>query len=118
HRKRDSGCERRSTDARQPRSCLLGWRSLCESAAARKRTSALVLRMSLPLFPESAPGQLSAPIASFLDRLPAAWKTVLSEVWQDPRWNQLIERIEQRRQAGAVIYPPDPFRVFSLLLPQ
>ncbi len=74
--------------------------------------------MSLPLFPEPSPTQLAEPISAFLERLPAAWKSALGEVWQDPRWESLTARIEQRRVEGAVIYPPDPFRVFSLLPPE
>ncbi|MCK9507553.1 MAG: uracil-DNA glycosylase [Pigmentiphaga sp.] len=74
--------------------------------------------MSLPLFPEASPSQLAEPVSAFLERLPAAWKSALGGVWRDPRWESLTARIEQRREAGAVIYPPDPFRVFSLLPPE
>jgi len=66
------------------------------------------------LFDPACDNRLRTPLPELLDRAPADWWSVI-DAWRiSPTGRALIEYIERRRQAGAVIYPADPLRALAL----
>lgn len=61
--------------------------------------------------------QLQEPIHAHAQHLPPAWHTRLQDALAAPSFAALDRYIEQRRQAGATIYPPEPFRALHLTAP-
>jgi uracil-DNA glycosylase len=58
--------------------------------------------------------RLSQPLPPLLEQVPADWRPVV-EAWQaSPAGQALVAYVEQRRQAGAAIYPADPLRALRL----
>jgi uracil-DNA glycosylase len=61
-----------------------------------------------------ADNRLRAPLTELLDRVPGDWRPIV-EAWRaSPTGQALVEHVERRRQAGAVIYPADPLRALSM----
>ena len=52
------------------------------------------------------------------DGIEASWKTEFDAFFGAEEGNNLLDFLQDRLQAGAVIYPPDPYRVFRLTQPQ
>lgn len=75
--------------------------------------------MTLPLFDPApgdasaasgaAPNQLTEPVAQQLARVPLGWRELTDAFAATPAGQALIERLEERRLAGDVIYPADLF---------
>lgn len=58
--------------------------------------------------------RLARPLPALLDEAPADWRPVV-EAWRaSPAGLALIAHVEQRRAAGAAIYPADPLRALRL----
>ena len=49
--------------------------------------------------------------------LPSGWKEVLDEFFQTARGRALRDFLSERITAGAVVYPPDPYKAFRLIEP-
>ena len=52
------------------------------------------------------------------DGIEASWKTEFDAFFGAEEGKNLLDFLQDRLQAGAVIYPPDPYRVFRLTQPQ
>ena len=52
------------------------------------------------------------------DGIEASWKTEFDAFFGVEEGKNLLDFLQDRLQAGAVIYPPDPYRVFRLTQPQ
>jgi uracil-DNA glycosylase len=64
--------------------------------------------------PAGAGNRLSRPLPELLAEVPQDWQPVV-QAWQDsPVGQRLIAYVEQRRTAGAIIYPADPLRALKL----
>lgn len=62
--------------------------------------------------------QLKESIHTQAQRLPGPWFALLQSALDAASFNTLNNHIEQRRQAGATIYPPEPFRALHLTTPE
>jgi len=60
---------------------------------------------------------LSAPIETWAQSLPAAWRRVLEQHGPAQALERINAFVEQARQAGAVVYPRDPFKALRGLDP-
>jgi uracil-DNA glycosylase len=58
--------------------------------------------------------RLREPLAASIERVAADWRDLVGRWRRSPQGQALIERIEARRVAGAVIYPSDPLRALAL----
>lgn len=66
------------------------------------------------LFDPAAGNRLRRPLPELLAEAPADWQPVV-EAWRaSPAGHALIAHVEQRRAAGATIYPADPLRALRL----
>ena len=66
------------------------------------------------LFDPAGDNRLRTPLPELLDQVPADWRPIV-EAWRiSPTGQALIEHVERRRGAGAVIYPADPLRALKL----
>ena len=52
------------------------------------------------------------------DGIEASWKTEFDAFFGAEEGKNLLDFLQDRLQTGAVIYPPDPYRVFRLTQPQ
>ena len=50
-------------------------------------------------------------------QLPVGWKTVFEEFFENAQGKALLQFLSERVAAGAVVYPPDPYRAFRLIEP-
>lgn len=66
------------------------------------------------LFSPAADNQLRSPLPELLDHVPADWQPVFDAWRRSPAGQALVAHVEQRRLAGATIYPADPFRALAL----
>lgn len=64
-----------------------------------------------PSLPDNA---LREPLANCFDRVPADWRAVTEPFRRSPAGQALIEFVDARRAAGAVIYPAEVFRALQL----
>jgi uracil-DNA glycosylase len=64
--------------------------------------------------PAPADNRLRTPLPDLLDRVPDDWRPIVESWRASPTGRALIEHVERRRTAGAVIYPADPLRALSL----
>lgn len=64
----------------------------------------------------SLPGdnRLRLALPELIDRVPPDWRPIVQAWRVSPTGRALIEHVERRREAGAVIFPADPFRALSL----
>ena len=64
-----------------------------------------------PALPDN---RLREPLSASIERVAPDWRAWV-EHWRDsPAGQALIERIDARRRAGAIIYPSDPLRALAL----
>lgn len=61
-----------------------------------------------------AANQLVEPLAAVLDRVPADWRPLVERWRNSPQGRALVDFVETRRTAGAVIYPADVLRALAL----
>ncbi|MGM9491850.1 uracil-DNA glycosylase [Ideonella sp. YS5] len=61
-----------------------------------------------------AENRLRTPLPELLDRVPGDWRPIVESWRSSPTGRALVEHVERRREAGAVIYPADPLRALSL----
>ncbi len=64
-----------------------------------------------PSLPDNA---LREPLANCFDRVPADWRVVTEPFRRSPTGQGLIDFVDARRAAGAVIYPAEVFRALQL----
>ncbi|WP_374565261.1 uracil-DNA glycosylase [Ideonella sp.] len=62
----------------------------------------------------AADNRLRTPLPDLLDQVPAEWRPVVDAWRASPAGQALIAYVEQRRRAGATIYPADPLRALAL----
>jgi uracil-DNA glycosylase len=62
----------------------------------------------------AADNRLRSPLPALLDQVPADWRPVVDAWRASPAGQGLIAYVEQRRAAGATIYPADPLRALTL----
>jgi len=70
------------------------------------------------LFAAAPDNRLSAPLRAHVDRLPAAWRSLLQDALASASFQALQDFLERRREQGAVIYPASPFRALELVMPE
>lgn len=73
--------------------------------------------MTPDLFAAGPDNRLSEPLQAHVDRLPVAWRELLAGILASPAFEALARFVDQRREAGAVIYPAAPFRALDLATP-
>ena len=61
--------------------------------------------------------RLTRPIAELAATLPEAWRTVLQQPGTEAALAKVAAYVDQAREAGAVVYPTDPFRALRHLSP-
>jgi uracil-DNA glycosylase len=64
--------------------------------------------------PEQSDNRLCTPLPALLDGVPPDWRPVVAAWRISPTGQALIDHVERRRAAGAVIYPADPLRALRL----
>lgn len=64
--------------------------------------------------PADGDNRLRRPLPALLDEVPADWRPVVDAWRASPAGRGLITHVEQRRAAGAIIYPADPLRALKL----
>lgn len=69
------------------------------------------------LFSPAAGNRLDTALAAQVNELPAAWATLLADELGSARFASLCAFVDQRRAAGAVVYPSRPFRALDLATP-
>ena len=80
-------------------------------------------RPSGDLFAQPVPAAVVPEVPRLLSADPAqwdvhpAWQPLLAGFWVSPAGQRLLELLQQRLQAGAVIYPPQPLRALQHLAP-
>lgn len=69
-----------------------------------------------PAAPASAlpANRLTQPLAASFDRVPGGWRAVTEAFRHSPAGRSLIEFVDARVAAGAVVYPADPLRALAL----
>lgn len=61
-----------------------------------------------------AANQLVQPLAAVLDRTPPDWQPIIERWRASPPGRALVDYVEARREAGAVIYPADVLKALAL----
>ena len=75
------------------------------------------------LFAQPTPASVAPEVPRLLSADPAqwdvhpAWQPLLAGFWASSAGQRLLELLQQRLQAGAVIYPPQPLRALQHLAP-
>ncbi len=64
--------------------------------------------------PPAADNRLRVPLPALLDEAPPDWRPVVAAWRLSPTGQALVDHVERRRAAGAVIYPADPLRALHL----
>lgn len=63
---------------------------------------------------QAGDNRLSRPLPHLLDEVPEDWRSVVDAWRSSTPGRALIDHVEQRRLAGATIYPADPLRALRL----